>query len=269
MGAQYHRVDIQPKHLTAHNTTRGHPIQHCLGPPRKNVGTQFVAWLSTKHCGHPKTSWVSVRLRGHPINIVEAHRKWCGSPAASTLLKRGVPPHVCGGPRSNNTWLHVEHCVDIQVLETWESVRNNVGTHITSVWLPTTCWVGVQNRGSVWEQVAVHVCPVWRCLDDAWVPSVDAVGERIIGIHVTCPHTGPCGHSMACYNYARPSLPISIKPSLLPLGEFFFNKIFFAKLLCVNLLRNTFAMFSVLSLANDKTMKMHRCGARSLTYGVV
>ena len=149
MGAQSYRVDIQPKHLTAHNTTRGHPIQHCLGPPRKNVDTQFVAWLSTKHCGHPKTSWVPVRLRGHPINIVAVHRKWCGSPAESTLLKRGVPPHVCGGPRSNNTWLHVEHRVDIQVLETWEAVRNNVGTHITSVWLPTTCWVGVQNRGSV------------------------------------------------------------------------------------------------------------------------
>lgn len=269
MGAQYHRVDIQPKHLTAHNTTRGHPIQHCLGPPRKNVGTQFVAWLSTKHCGHPKTSWVPVRLRGHPINIVEAHRKRCGSPAESTLLKRGVPPHVCGGPRSNNTWLHVEHCVDIQVLETWESVRNNVDTHITSVWLPTTCWVGVQFRGSAWKQVGVHMCPVWSCLDDAWVPSVDAVGERIIGIHVTCPHTGPCGHSMVCNNYACPSLPISINSDFSPLGKLFFNKNFFANSLCINLLRNTFAMFSVLSLANDKTMKMHRCGARSLTYGVV
>ena len=221
MGAQSHRVDTQPKHLTAHNTTRGHPIQHCLGPPRKNVGAQFVAWLSTKHCGHPKTSWVSVRLRGHPINIVAVHRKWCGSPEASTLLKRGVPPHVCGGPRSNNTWLHVEHRVDIQVLETWESVRNNVGTHATSVWLSTTRCLDAQYRGSVWEQVAIHVCPVWTRRGHAWASSVDAVGERIIGIHVTCPHTGPSGRSMACNNYARPSLPISIK-SVFSLRETFF-----------------------------------------------
>ena len=226
-------------------------------------------WVPNLSRGFPRNIVDTQRLRGHPINIVAVHRKWCGSPAASTLLKRGVPPHVCGGPRSNNTWLRVENRVDIQVLETWESVRNNVGTHITSVWLSTTCCVDVQNRGRVWEQVAIHVCPVWRCLDEAWVPSVDAVGERIIGIHVTCPHTGPSGRSMACNNYARPSLPISIKPSLLPLGESFFNKNFFANSLCINLLRNTFAMFSVLSLANDKTMKMHRCGARSLTYGVV
>lgn len=232
--------------------SRGSPIQ-TPGSPQRNVWMSKTAtsWESTQKCGHPinrvdphKTSWTPITIRGHP--------KLCGGPPQNVW--EATPAHQPKAwsstarlwrPTKSNTWLHVEHRVGIQVLETWESVRNNVDTHITSVWLSTTCWVGVQNRGSVWEQVVIHVCPVWRCLDEAWVPSVDAVGERIIGIHVTCPHTGPCGHSMACYNYARPSLPISIKPSLLPLGESFFNKKFFAKSLCINLLRNTFAMFSV------------------------
>lgn len=140
---------------------------------------------------------------------------------------------------------------------------------MTSTWLSTTHSLDAQYRGGGWNHVAIHVRPVWADVDVAWASSVDAVGERIIGIHVTCPHTSPSGHAPVCCNYALPDLPISIKSRFSPLGKLFFNKNFFAKSLCINLLRNTFAMFSVWSLANDKTMKMHRIGACSLTYGVV
>lgn len=60
-------------------------------------------------------------------------------------------------------------------------------------------------RGRTWTNMGGNIHPTWASVEVAWVSFVGIVGTRVIHLHVTCPHTGPCGHQPVCYELRSPT----------------------------------------------------------------